>query len=238
MAEITAQAVNEFRKKTGLGLMECKALLKEADGDLKKAETLAKERGLKQAELRAGRAAKAGRVEVYIHHDAKSGTMVELNCETDFVARNDEFKQLAKDLALHIMAANPLCVRREDVPPRRHRRAEADLHVPGGRQAGQHPGENRRGQAQRLVRRERPARPEVRQGRDQDRPRSDPGGQLPAPARISRSPGSPGSWSARRGRSTTWPRLEPESHRDRHPGPWLRTSSDSRITQRIQLHGP
>ncbi|WP_165234285.1 translation elongation factor Ts [Aquisphaera insulae] len=116
MAEITAQAVNEFRKKTGLGLMECKKLLVEADGDLKKAETLAKERGLKQAELRAGRAAKAGRVEVYIHHDAKSGVLVELNCETDFVARNDEFKQLAKDLALHIMAANPLYVTREDVP--------------------------------------------------------------------------------------------------------------------------
>ncbi len=116
MAEITAQAVNEFRKKTGLGLMECKALLKEADGDIKKAETLAKERGMKKAELRAGRAAKAGRIEVYIHHDAKSGVMIELNCETDFVARNDEFKQLAKDLALHIMAANPLYVRREDVP--------------------------------------------------------------------------------------------------------------------------
>jgi elongation factor Ts len=116
MAEITAQAVNEFRKKTGLGLMECKALLKEADGDMTKAETLAKERGMKKAELRAGRAAKAGRIEVYIHHDAKSGVMIELNCETDFVARNDEFKQLAKDLALHIMAANPLYIRREDVP--------------------------------------------------------------------------------------------------------------------------
>ena len=116
MADITAGAVNEFRKKTGLGLMECKALLKEADGDMAKAETLAKERGLKQAELRAGRAAKAGRVEVYIHHDAKSGVLVELNCETDFVARNDEFKQLAKDLALHIMAVNPQFIRREDVP--------------------------------------------------------------------------------------------------------------------------
>jgi elongation factor Ts len=116
MAEITAGAVNEFRKKTGLGLMECKALLKEADGDVARAETLAKERGLKQAELRAGRAAKAGRVEVYIHHDAKSGALIELNCETDFVARNDEFKQLAKDLALHILAANPQYVRREDVP--------------------------------------------------------------------------------------------------------------------------
>jgi elongation factor Ts len=116
MAEITAGAVNEFRKKTGLGLMECKSLLKEANGDMAKAETLAKERGLKQAELRAGRAAKAGRVEVYIHHDAKSGVLIELNCETDFVARNDEFKQLAKDLALHIMAANPQFIRREDVP--------------------------------------------------------------------------------------------------------------------------
>jgi elongation factor Ts len=116
MAEITAQAVNEFRKKTGLGLMECKALLKEADGDVVKAETLAKERGLKKAELRAGRVASAGRIEVYIHHDAKSGVMIELNCETDFVARNDEFKQLAKDLALHVMAANPLYARREDVP--------------------------------------------------------------------------------------------------------------------------
>ncbi len=116
MADITAGAVNEFRKKTGLGLMECKALLKEAGGDVAKAETLAKEKGLKQAELRAGRAAKAGRVEVYIHHDAKSGVLIELNCETDFVARNDEFKQLAKDLALHIMAVNPLFIRREDVP--------------------------------------------------------------------------------------------------------------------------
>src|SRR3954470_11374470 len=116
MAEITAQAVQEFRKKTGLGLMECKALLKEADGDLAKAETLAKERGLKKAELRAARGAKAGRIEFYIHHDAKSGVMVELNCETDFVARNDEFKQLAKDLALHVMAEDPTYVKSEDVP--------------------------------------------------------------------------------------------------------------------------
>ena len=116
MADITAQAVNEFRKKTGLGLMECKKLLQEAEGDIKKAETLAKERGIKQAELRAGRAAKAGRIDVYIHHDHKSGVLIELNCETDFVARNDEFKQLAKDLALHVMAANPAYVKREDVP--------------------------------------------------------------------------------------------------------------------------
>ncbi len=117
MAEITAQAVNEFRKTTGLGLMECKALLKEADGDLKKAMTLAQERGKANAAKRAGRAARAGRIEVYIHHDGKSGALVEVNCETDFVARNDEFRQFAKDLALHVVAANPLCVRREDMDP-------------------------------------------------------------------------------------------------------------------------
>jgi elongation factor Ts len=116
MAEITAQAVNEFRKATGLGLMECKTLLKEADGDLKKAMTLAKEKHGKNAENRAGRATKAGRVEVYIHHDGKSGGMIEVNCETDFVARNEEFRQLAKELALQVVAARPLCVRREEVP--------------------------------------------------------------------------------------------------------------------------
>ncbi len=117
MAEITAQAVNEFRKATGLGLMECKALLKEADGDLKKAMTLAQERGKANATKRAGRAAKAGRVETYIHHDGKSGALIEVNCETDFVARNDEFRQLCKDLALQVVAANPVSVRREDVDP-------------------------------------------------------------------------------------------------------------------------
>jgi elongation factor Ts len=117
MADITAQAVNEFRKATGLGLMECKTLLKEAGGDMQKAMTLAKERGLKNAEKRAGRVAKAGRVETYIHHDGKSGALVEVNCETDFVARNEEFRQLAKDLALQVVAANPLCVRREDFDP-------------------------------------------------------------------------------------------------------------------------
>jgi elongation factor Ts len=115
MADITAQAVNEFRKQTGLGLMECKALLKEADGDSKKALALAKEKHGKNAENRAGRATKAGRIEVYIHHDGKQGAMVELKCETDFVARNDEFKQAAKDIAVHILGANPKFRDRADV---------------------------------------------------------------------------------------------------------------------------
>jgi elongation factor Ts len=116
MAEITAQAVNEFRKQTGLGLMECKNLLKEAGGDLKKAMALAKEKHGKNAENRSGRVTKAGRIEVYVHHDGKQAAMVELKCETDFVARNEEFKQTAKDLAVHVLGANPKYVRREEVP--------------------------------------------------------------------------------------------------------------------------
>ena len=116
MAEITAQAVNEFRKATGLGLMEGKTPLKEADGDVKKAMALAKEKHGKNAENRAGRETKAGRIEVYIHHDAKQGAMVELKCETDFVARNDEFRQLSKDIAVHIMGANPKFANRSQMP--------------------------------------------------------------------------------------------------------------------------
>ena len=116
MAEITAKAVNEFRKQTGLGLMECKALLAEADGDVKKATELARAKHGKNADNRAGRATNAGRVEVYIHHDGKQGAMVEVNCETDFVARNDEFRQLCKDLAVHILGANPKYVSREEMP--------------------------------------------------------------------------------------------------------------------------
>ena len=104
MSNITAAMVNELRRTTGLGLMECKALLKEAEGQMEKAVTLAKERGLKHAEKRAGRSANAGRVEVSLAPDGHSGAMVELNCETDFVARNDDFKVLAKELAELVLA--------------------------------------------------------------------------------------------------------------------------------------
>jgi elongation factor Ts len=104
MAEISAQKVNELRKMTGLGLMECKSLLKEADGDLDRAVTLAKERGLKHAEKRAGRAANAGRIEAAFSADRTAGALVELNCETDFVARNEAFRQAAKDLAEQVLA--------------------------------------------------------------------------------------------------------------------------------------
>lgn len=104
MAEITAKIVNEFRQITGLGLMECKKLLQEAEGDLKKATLLARERGLKNAEKRAERAAKAGRIEVGFNEDNTAGAIVELNCETDFVARNDAFRSMAGDLVKHLLA--------------------------------------------------------------------------------------------------------------------------------------
>jgi elongation factor Ts len=104
MADITAAVVNEFRKRTGLGLMECKAILKEADGDLKRAEILAKERGLKNVEKRSGRGTNAGRIEAAFNADRTSGALIELNCETDFVARNDDFRAATKQLAEHILA--------------------------------------------------------------------------------------------------------------------------------------
>ena len=116
MAEITAQAVNEFRKKTGLGLMECKTLLKEADGDEKRAIELAKAKHGKNAENRAGRATNAGRIEVYVHHDGKQGAMVEVNCETDFVARNEAFVGFTRDVAMQIAAMNAQYVSPEEVP--------------------------------------------------------------------------------------------------------------------------
>jgi elongation factor Ts len=104
MAEINAALVNDLRRRTGLGLMECKALLKQTDGDLAKAETLAQEQGKLKAANRAGRAAKAGRVEVLISPDGKAGAMIELNSETDFVARNDDFRQMARELAAHALS--------------------------------------------------------------------------------------------------------------------------------------
>lgn len=104
MAAITAQAVNEFRKRTGLGLMECKALLQQADGDLAKAETLAKEKGVIKAAGRSGRATNAGRVEAAFNADHSAGAIIQLDCETDFVARNDAFRQAAKDLAEQVLA--------------------------------------------------------------------------------------------------------------------------------------
>jgi elongation factor Ts len=117
MAEITAQLVKDLRERTGAGMMECKSALKEANGDLGEAEVVLRKRGIASAGKKSARATRQGLIGTYIHHGGQLGVMLELNCESDFVARTDDFKELVHDLAMHIAAANPLYVRKEDVPP-------------------------------------------------------------------------------------------------------------------------
>ncbi len=116
MAEISASMVKELREKTSAGMMDCKKALAESGGDFAKAEEYLRKKGLSSAAKKAGRAATEGAVASYIHMGGKIGVLVEVNCETDFVARTDGFQSLVKDLSMHIAAAAPLYVRREDVP--------------------------------------------------------------------------------------------------------------------------
>ncbi|MBO8126371.1 MAG: translation elongation factor Ts [Firmicutes bacterium] len=113
---ITAAQVKELRERTGAGMMDCKKALQEADGDIEKAIELMREKGLAKAAKKAGRVAAEGLVDSYIHLGGRIGVLVEVNCETDFVAKTDEFKNLVKDIAMHIAAAKPEYVSREDVP--------------------------------------------------------------------------------------------------------------------------
>jgi len=115
MATATAAQVKELRDKTGAGMMDCKAALEESGGDLEKAIEVLRKKGLAQAAKRAGRIAKDGVIGHYIHLGGKVGVLVEVNCETDFVARTPEFQTLAKEIAMHIAAMSPLVVKREDL---------------------------------------------------------------------------------------------------------------------------
>ena len=114
--EIKADQVKKLRDATGAGMMECKAALTEANGDLEAATTLLRKRGLAAATKKAGRSTSEGLIGHYIHMGGKIGVLVEVNCESDFVARTDKFQELTRELAMHIAAANPTYVRREDVP--------------------------------------------------------------------------------------------------------------------------
>ncbi|WP_067617143.1 translation elongation factor Ts [Alicyclobacillus acidiphilus] len=116
MAEVTAAMVKELREKTGAGMMDCKKALTEANGDMERAMEVLRERGLASAAKKAGRVAAEGVVESYIHAGGRIGVLVEVNCETDFVAKNEDFRTFVKDIAMHIAAASPQYVRREDVP--------------------------------------------------------------------------------------------------------------------------
>lgn len=117
MAEITAQQVKQLRERTGAGMMECKSALVEAKGDLNEAEVVLRKRGIASANKKAARATKQGVIGTYIHPGAQLGVLVEVNCESDFVARTDDFQGLVHDLAMQIAAADPQFIRREDVTP-------------------------------------------------------------------------------------------------------------------------
>lgn len=116
MASISAELVKQLREKTGAGMMDCKKALVECDGDVEKAVDFLRKKGLATARKRAGRAMSEGTIQSYIHMNGKLGVLVEVNCETDFVAKNEDFIEFAKNIAMHIAATSPLGIRPEDVP--------------------------------------------------------------------------------------------------------------------------
>jgi len=116
VADISAQQVRELRERTGAGMMDAKRALQDADGDMARGEELLRERGLKDVQKRAGRSAAQGLVDSYIHFNNTVGVLVEVNCETDFVAATQEFKDLTRDIALHVASAAPRWLTREEIP--------------------------------------------------------------------------------------------------------------------------
>jgi elongation factor Ts len=116
MANISAAMVKQLREKTGAGMMDCKNALSEVDGDIEKAIEFLRKKGLATAQKRAGRALSEGIIQSYIHMTGKLGVLVEVNCETDFVAKNDNFQEFTKNIAMHIAATNPLGITPEDIP--------------------------------------------------------------------------------------------------------------------------
>jgi elongation factor Ts len=127
MAEITAELVKELRERTGAGFMDCKKALTEADGDLEQAINLLREKGLAAAAKKAGRDAREGLVSSYIHTGGRVGVLIEVNCETDFVARTDEFQKLVRDLAVQVAGLAPLYVDQERVPAEALEAKKAEL---------------------------------------------------------------------------------------------------------------
>ena len=125
MAEVTAQMVKELRERTGAGMMDCKNALNECQGNMESAVDSLRKKGLAAAAKKAGRITAEGAVASYIHAGGKIGVLVEVNCETDFVARTDQFQELVRDIAMHIAAADPRFVRREEVTPEAMERERA-----------------------------------------------------------------------------------------------------------------
>lgn len=133
--EISAKMVKDLRDKTGAGMMDCKSALTDADGDMEKAVDILRTKGLSKAAKRAGRAANEGVVGSYIHMGGKIGVLVEVNCESDFVASNEDFQSFVKDVAMHIAASNPLFVGRDEVPEEMLER-EKDIYRAQAKESG------------------------------------------------------------------------------------------------------
>jgi elongation factor Ts len=133
--EVSASMVKDLREKTGAGMMDCKKALSETGGDFEKAVDYLRQKGLATAAKRSGRIASEGRVGSYVHAGGKIGVIVEINCETDFVAKTDDFQAFAKDIAMHIAASNPLYTQRENVPSEVLAR-EREIYAAQAREAG------------------------------------------------------------------------------------------------------
>ena len=133
--EVSVNMVKELREKTGAGMMDCKKALSETGGNFEKAVDYLRQKGLSIAAKRAGKIASEGSIGSYIHAGGKIGVMVEVNCETDFVAKTDDFRAFAKDMAMHIAASSPLYIRRESVPPEEVER-EREIYRAQAREAG------------------------------------------------------------------------------------------------------
>ena len=116
--EIPASLVKELREKTGAGMMDCKKALSEAKGDMEQAVKVLRERGIAKAATKVGRTTSEGTITSYIHPGDKLGVLLDVNCETDFVARTEQFRKFTRDVAMHIAASSPMCVRREDLDPK------------------------------------------------------------------------------------------------------------------------
>jgi elongation factor Ts len=135
MVEISAKLVKDLREKTGAGMMDCKQALSASGGDMAKAVEHLRKKGLATAQKRAGRATSEGAIASYIHMGSKLGVLVEVNSETDFVAKNEQFQEFAKNIAMHIAASNPLGIRPEDVPPEIVAK-ERDIYTAQARETG------------------------------------------------------------------------------------------------------
>ena len=135
MSTVSATAVKELREMSGAGMMDCKKALTEASGDLEKAIDILRKTGMAKARKKSGRSAKEGIILPYIHPGAKLGVLLEVNCETDFVANTDDFKDLSKDIAMHIAASSPLSVTREEIPQDILER-EKEIYADQARQSG------------------------------------------------------------------------------------------------------